>query len=252
MAKKLRGSKHIKHSAKQRVSKKTSAEQRIPSGIPGLDRLIEGGFISGSSNLVCGGVGAGKTIFCTQFLLEGLNAGENCMFITLEEQPHDIMNDVARFKWDLKKYVDSKKLILEYRDPFQVSDISAALIEKINEHKIKRAVIDSTSILGQYFKDPFDVRKELFKLINGLKNTGVTALLTSEIAEDGHKLSRFGVEEFLTDGVIALRNMGLSGELGRSLHIKKMRRTNHSEDVHTIKIGKDGIKVLEAERGIKF
>ncbi len=250
--KRAMGIKRAKHSGKM-VSKKLSQQvERTPSGIPGLDKLIEGGFVAGSSNLVCGGVGAGKTIFSVQFLLDGLKRGEKCMYITLEENPSDITKDVSRFGWDVKKFVDSKKLIIEYRDPFQVADISAALIDKINEHKVERVVVDSISVIGQYYKDPFDVRKELFKLINGLKGTGATALLTSEMPEEGKALTRFGVEEFIVDGVLILRSVGLTGELARSIHIKKMRRTFHSEDIHSLKFTNDGIKILPAERGIRL
>ena len=243
MAKK-QGWKKAKHSEKHRASKKSSlGAERVPTGIPGLDKLIEGGFIPGSSNLICGGTGAGKTIFCIQFLLDGLRKGENCLFLTLEEQPHDVISDVARFEWDLKKHKDSGKLILEYRDPFQAADFSAALIDKINEHKVSRVVVDSVSILGLYFKDPFEVRKELFKLVNSLKSAGVTALLTSEIPEDSKGLSRFGVEEFLTDGVVILNYLGLGGGSYRSLQIRKMRRTTHGMDIYPFDLSKNGISV---------
>ena len=90
---------------------KSSDLERIPSGIPGLDELIEGGFLKGSTNLVSGAAGTGKTIFCSQFIWEGLQRGESCMFITLEERPEDIMGDVKRFGWDFDKYIEEKKLL---------------------------------------------------------------------------------------------------------------------------------------------
>ncbi len=92
--------------------------ERIPSGIPGLDRLIEGGLIKGSTTLVSGAAGTGKTIFCAQFLfMEGLKKGEICMFITLEEKPEDIIGDVKRFGWNLEKYVEEKKLYFRLSRP---------------------------------------------------------------------------------------------------------------------------------------
>src|SRR3989344_2765808 len=207
---------------------------RIPTGIPVLDKLIEGGFVKGSTILVSGGAGTGKTIFSMQYLLEGLKNGENCMFITLEETPEDLVADVARFGWDLQKHVQSKKLLIEYHDPFQMTDITSLLVEKINEKKISRIVIDSTSLFGLYFKDPFEVRKQLFKLLMGLKGTNATSVLTSELSEEEKKLSRFGVEEFIVDGVIVLHYLGVGEATYNNVEVRKMRRTNHAKGTFQI------------------
>jgi len=226
---------------------KTNDFERIPSGIPGLDPLMEGGFIKGSTNLVSGAAGTGKTIFCTQFLLEGLKKGETCMFITLEEKPQDIINDVKRFGWDLQKYVDEKKLFLEFQDPFQITDITSPLLDKIQQHKIQRVVLDSTTIFELYYKDPADIRKQLFKLLTGLKSIGVTSILTSELPEETKMLGKFGVEEFVVDGVIVLHFLGLGEATFFSLQIRKMRRTNHGKDTYPMAISDKGIEVKKME-----
>jgi len=230
------------------MPKATSKDfERIPTGIPGLDKLIEGGFVKGSTILVSGAAGTGKSIFCAQFLLEGLKKGENCMFITLEERPEDIIGDVKRFGWDFQKHVDSKKLILEYQDPFQITDITSPLLDKIKEHKIERVALDSTAVFGMYYKEAFEVRKQLFKLLNGLKDIGVTSVLTSELPEESKRLGKFGVEEFIVDGVILLHFLGIGEKNYHSLQIRKMRRTNHEKDVYPMEIGKDGIIVRKIE-----
>lgn len=221
--------------------------ERIPSGIPGLDKLIEGGFVKGSTILVSGAAGTGKSIFCAQFLMEGLKKGENCMYITLEQRPEDIIGDVKRFGWDFQKHIDSKKLILEYQDPFQITDITSPLLDKIKEHKIERVVVDSTAVFGMYYKEAFEVRKQLFKLLNGLKDIGVTSVLTSELPEEAKTLGKFGVEEFVVDGVILLHFLGIGEKNYHSLQIRKMRRTNHEKDIYPMEIGKDGIIVRKIE-----
>jgi circadian clock protein KaiC len=217
--------------------------ERIPSGIPGLDPLMEGGFIKGSTVMVSGAAGTGKTILCTQFLLEGLKKGEVCMFITLEEKPQDIINDVKRFGWDLQKYVDDKKLYLEFQDPFQITDITSPLLDKIQQHKIQRVAIDSTAVFELYYKEPAEVRKQLFKLLTGLKGIGVTSMLTSELPEETKMLGKFGVEEFIVDGVIVIRyNEYATGATPPlSLNIRKMRRTSHSRMSVPMEITKEGI-----------
>jgi len=216
---------------------------RIPTGIPGLDKLIEGGFIKGSTILLSGGTGTGKTILSLQFLLEGLKRGENCMYISLEQKPDDVVNDVMRFGWNLEEYVKKKELLVEYHDPFKITDITSPLIDKIKDHKIHRIVIDSTSVMGLYFKDAFEVRKQMFKLINGLKEVGVTSVLTAELPEENKKLSRFGVEEFVVDGVIILQFLGLGGKSSFNMQVRKMRRTEHKKESYPFEIGKTGIKI---------
>lgn len=231
------------------MPKKTSTEdfERIPSGIPGLDPLMEGGFIKGSTTLVSGAAGTGKTILCTQFLLEGLKKGEICMFITLEEKPEDIINDVKRFNWNLQKYVDEKKLFLEFQDPFQITDITSPLLDKIQQHKIQRVAIDSTAVFALYYKEPSEIRKQLFKLLTGLKGIGVTSIITSELPEETKKLGKFGVEEFVVDSVIVLHFLGLGERTFFNLQIRKMRRTNHGKDTYPMEIGSKGIEVKKVE-----
>jgi len=228
------------------MPKRKSADEfeRIPSGIPGLDRLIEGGFVKGSTVLVSGAAGTGKTIFCTQFLMEGLKKGEICMFITLEERPEDIIGDVKRFNWDLQKYVDDKKLFLEFQDPFQITDITSPLLDKIQQHKIQRVAIDSTAVFEMYYKEAAEVRKQLFKLLTGLKSIGVTSVLTTELPEESKTLAKFGVEEFVVDGVIVLHYLGIGESVYNSLQVRKMRRTKHEKDVFPMEINdREGIVV---------
>jgi KaiC/GvpD/RAD55 family RecA-like ATPase len=227
------------------MPKKSKADdfERIPSGIPGLDELMEGGFVKGSTNLVSGPAGTGKTIFCSQFIMEGLKNGETCMFITLEETPEDIMNDVKRFGWDFRKYIDDKKLFLDFQDPFQMTDITSPLLDKIQQHNIQRVAIDSTAAFELYYKEPAEIRKQLFKLLTGLKTIGVTSIITSELPEETKTLGKFGVEEFVVDGVIRMDFIGLGGSASFNLQVRKMRRTSHSKESFPYDISDNGIKI---------
>jgi KaiC/GvpD/RAD55 family RecA-like ATPase len=236
---KIRKSKRTK-SKKKRLTKpkilKAIKLERIATGIRGLDRLLEGGFVKGSSVLVSGPAGTGKTIFCAQFIWEGLKRGDTCLFITLEERPEDILGDIERFGWDFTKYIKEKKLYLTYKDPFQITDITSPLLDEIKEKKIQRVAIDSTAVFGMYYKEPFEIRKQLLKLLNGLKDTGVTSLLTSELPEESVTLAKFGVEEFIADGVIILHFLGIGESSYHSLQVRKMRRTKHDKDVYPMEI----------------
>lgn len=219
--------------------------ERVSSGIKGLDALINGGFVQGSATLISGGAGTGKTIFCLQYVWDGLQKGENCMYITLEEKPEDIIGDAVGFGWDLKKYVDNGQLKIEYKDPFKVTDLTTPLINELKETGVQRVVVDSTSTMGLYFKDNFEVRKQLFKLLNAIKGNGMTAVVTAEIVDHGTKISRFGVEEFATDAVIVLRSILLGTESSRTLEVRKMRRTKVMGGTHTFDFKKNGIEVTD-------
>ncbi len=218
---------------------------RVETGVSGLDKLIEGGLVKGSTTLVTGGPGTGKTIFCSQFVMCGLKKGEICLYVTFEESPEDIKLDGRNFGWDFDIFARKKQLFIEYRDPFQMTDIVTPLMERIKKDRIQRVVIDSTSLFGLYFKHPFEIRKQLYKLVMALKSTGATTVLTAEIPDDnGSKLSRFGVEEFVADAVIVLGINELAPKSPSTLKIVKMRRTSHPKISYPFDITNKGITFI--------
>ena len=218
--------------------------KRIKSGIPGLDGLIEGGLVQGSVTMVTGSTGCGKTIFGTQFLWHGLQKGETCVYITLEEDPTDIKEDVRNFGWDFVKYEKKGLCKIIYHDPAQVNNLPSVMMEEISKLRANRLVIDSSSVLGLNIEKPSQIRRRLFALISALKtHDGCTALVLSEVPEDSKALSRWGVEEFVVDGVIVLNYLGIGEEYNRSLMIRKMRRTDHGKDIYPFEITDKGISV---------
>jgi circadian clock protein KaiC len=128
-----------------------------------------------------------------------------------------------------------------------MTDITSPLLDKIKEHGIQRVVVDSTAVFEMYYKEPAEVRKQLFKLLAGLKEIGTTSLLTSELPEESSTLAKFGVEEFIVDTVIILHFLGIGEENYNSLQIRKMRRTNHKKDVFPMEITDKGIVVKQIQ-----
>ena len=223
--------------------------ERITTGIPGLDELLEGGFIKSSTILVTGGTGTGKTTFCAQFILEGLKKGEPGIYITLEEDPRDIKRDSKRYGFDFETYEKSATFKFIYQNPFEVSDISSKIENAISSINARRVVLDPISIMGMYIKDPVVLRKRLFEIIGLLKKTGATTLIVSEIPDNeigergGGSLSREGVAEFVVDGVIVLNLFGLGVGITRSILIRKMRTTKHGTEVYPMDITNRGIVI---------
>jgi circadian clock protein KaiC len=226
--------------------------ERVESGIPGFDKLIEGGFVKGSVNLIAGRVGTGKTIFCCQYILHGLRKGESCVYVTLEESVEEILSDVSVFGWDneFRKYIDKGKLIFIEEFPASFAELRDIVVDLIRRVGAKRFALDSLSVATMGWEvstlDRGKIRRELFDFISALKKEGVTSLLIAEIPSEGSGLSRFGFEEFVVDGIIVLYYLeyAIKG-VTRSLTVRKMRRTKHATEIYPFEITKDGIVVKE-------
>jgi KaiC/GvpD/RAD55 family RecA-like ATPase len=234
---------------------------RIATGIKGLDELMEGGFPEGRSVLLSGACGTGKTIFCSQYLFNGAKKySEPGVYVTLDERPDLIRQDVMRFGWDFRKLEEEKMLQIidgsiakigipseeEFSMPSTGFDLDKLLLEIVRATKrigAKRLVIDSIPSLGLNYNNEADVRNAILKLSYVLMRSGVTSLVTSEVIEGENKFGKYGVEEYVVDGVIVLHYMGIGTQSNRTLHIRKMRATKHSEDLHPIEIGNSGIVV---------
>jgi len=237
---------------------------RVKTNIPGFDELVEGGLPEGRSFLVSGGTGTGKTIFATQFLINGIKLGEPGVYLTLDERPELIREDMQRFGWNLRKMEDDGLLKIvdgtmaklgmpsdeEFSLPATGFDLDKLLLElmrAIKKVKAKRVVLDSIPALGFNFENEHEVRKAVLKIVYLLSRAGVTTVFTTEINEDSKQLGKYGVEEFVADGVIVLHYMGIGTQSNRTLHIRKMRATKHSEDLHPIQITESGMKIHKVE-----
>ena len=143
--------------------------KRIKTGIPGLDGLMEGGLVQGSSYLVTGGTGTGKTTFACQFLWQGLQQGDSVVYITLEEDPQDIKEDAILFGWDFAPFEKKGLCKIIYHDPAQVNNLGTIMMNEIAALKAKRLVIDSTAVMGLTMDTHSQVRRRIYSLINALK-----------------------------------------------------------------------------------
>jgi KaiC/GvpD/RAD55 family RecA-like ATPase len=227
--------------------------EKVPTGIPGLDELLKGGIPRSSSVLVSGGAGCGKSIFSMQFIVEGARQfKESGLYVTLESNPKNIIWDMSSFNWDIRALQDSRmmniyRLKLGYnKDPKMVEERIDEEIEiisqKVKEIRAKRLVIDSTTSMGIWFDRPI-LRAMLFRFVDYLKELDCTTILTSETRNTKDKLSAFGVEEFVTDGVIAL----FLTPPHRSIFVRKMRGTSHDKNAHPFEIDQNGIIVKPKE-----
>ncbi|MDE5111044.1 MAG: circadian clock protein KaiC, partial [Trichodesmium sp. St7_bin2_1] len=229
--------------------------EKIKTMIEGFDDISHGGMPVGRTTLVSGTSGTGKTLFATQFLYNGIiYFDEPGVFVTFEESPQDIIKNACSFGWNLQQLVDDGKLFIldaspdpEGQDIVGNFDLSA-LIERIQyavlKYQAKRVSIDSvTAVFQQYDAAPV-VRREIFRLVARLKQVGVTTIMTTERVEEYGPVARFGVEEFVSDNAVIVRN-ALEGERRRrTIEILKLRGTTHMKGEYPFTITNDGVNIF--------
>jgi KaiC/GvpD/RAD55 family RecA-like ATPase len=225
---------------------------RVPTGIPGLDGLTEGGLPRGRITLVTGTAGSGKTTFGVQFLWSGaVQHGEPGAYVTLEEEALDLQQEMGRYGWDLKRLEEEKRFcIIQSPVPFEVAGVSVSmddLLDTIHSKAVaidaKRIVFDSVAALGLPYSDPVRLRRDLHRLCAMLRELGCTALLLTERPEEENRITRYDIEQFVAQGVIVLH----LSRTYRGIEIRKMRGTKHDTNVHTLRITDKGIVVNPGE-----
>ncbi len=223
-------------------------KERIETGIPGLDQLIGGGLIPNSLTLLTGTTGTGKTISSSQFIYYGVkDFNQPGVYVSFEEPVDNIKENCLDFGWDFEPLERKGKVVFVRYDPFHVEDIYELIETNIKKIEAKRVVIDSISALGLYVRDIPDIRRMVFNISLLLRKLGCTSILVSETLPAQGSLSRFGVEEFVTDNVIVYYYTRTGSQFSRSLTIWKMRGSKHSNKLHPYAITKEGIIVYSKE-----
>ncbi|MCC6039595.1 MAG: AAA family ATPase [Thermofilum sp.] len=216
-----------------------STDLFAPTGIPGLDEILGGGFLRGKTYLVAGEAGCGKTIFSIQFLIHGALIGEPGLYIAIDEPTNQLLRGLRLFGWDLGDLISSRRLMFldmrthfskiylrderKHIEPRYIIEQILAAARKINA---KRLVIDPIAplVYGGKEEDVLYAREFLREMVFAIEKTGeLTTIMTSEIPTGSSKLSRFGVEEFLASGIIVLGIEEIYGNVERVMYIRKAR-----------------------------
>jgi circadian clock protein KaiC len=214
---------------------------KVLTGVPGFDVIANGGLPKGRCTLIAGTAGSGKTIFGIQYLVAGaMEHGQAGVVVTFEESPAELARNVLSLGWDLFRLTEENKLAFVDASPepgefvveagsYDLSGLLARVEHAVQKVGGERVVMDSIGAVFPQFSDPNTVRQELHRVAAGLRQMGVTTVITAERNEEYGPVSRFGIEEFVADNVVILRNQLEQEKRRRTIEVLKYRGTTHQK-----------------------
>jgi circadian clock protein KaiC len=243
----------VKRTTRELLRRELLPLEKTPTGIPGFDEISEGGLPKGSTTIVCGGAGCGKTMFGIEFLVRGAQEyNEPGVLMAFEETPEDIARNVASLGFDIEALADKKKLFLDFIsvEPHEIQEsgdydlegLFIRLQSAVDAVGAKRVMFDTLEALFSGFKNPGILRAEFRRLFRWLKDRGLTTVITAERGEG--TLTRHGLEEYVSDCVILLDHRIKDQISARRLRIVKYRGTKHGADEYPFLIDERGMSIL--------
>jgi circadian clock protein KaiC len=239
------------------MSQNTSPVGKLPTGITGFDLIGDGGLPRGRATLIAGTAGSAKTVFATQFLAAGITEhGDAGVFVTFEDGVDDIRRNMRGFGWDIEAWERDGKWAFVDASPHPdgggvvVGDYDLGGLMARIEHAVRRVgatrvSLDSLNALFVQYREHQLLRGELFRITRALKEMGLTVVFTGERTEEYGEVSRHGLEEFVADNVVILRNLLADERRRRTIEILKMRGTSHQRGEFPFTVTTDrGIVVL--------
>lgn len=229
------------------VQEVTILSNRVPTGIVGLDEMIEGGFPRGSLILLVGSPGSGKTIASAHFLYHGAkNLNENGIYVSFAERRDFFLDNMKRVGLDFETLENEGKfkfLDLMTTNEAAVGSTLSMVFREVIAIGAKRLVIDSFTAMAQAFKNKIDARIILQLIDKIMRQTGCTTLVLVELST-GNKMIGLGFEEFVADGIIQFETIEEKEGIRKRAVILKMRGTNHSHHYNNIVISDKGISLM--------
>ena len=241
----------------QKKKAKPPASKTLPkasTGIQGLDEITGGGFPRGRPTLISGGAGSGKTLFGLEFLVRGATQyNEPGVFMSFEESTQDLAKNAASLGFNLDRLVADKKLFVDYvhierseiaeTGEYDLDGLFIRIADAVQRVGARRVVLDTMEALFGELPNPGILRAETHRLFGWLKEKGLTTIITAE-RDRPDKLTRHGIEEFVSDCVILL-DLRVREEIStRRLRIVKYRGSSHGTNEYPFLIDEHGISVL--------
>lgn len=222
-----------------------ASEKRVSIGSHDIDYLLHGGVLEGSTTLLAGMTGTGKSSLCLAFLMDGLKHDENCLFVGFEESENQLKRNAKSFGWNIDLHIKKGSLIMLCSFPHEklLEEHLQHIKEIVESKNCTRVVIDSLTAVSHSYSYPEFIG--FTRRLNGyLKSVGCTVVLTmvnsSLISDDSNQQSLIST---ITDNLITMRHVEMQGELQQVLNVVKIRGSTHSKDLVEYEITSDGLKI---------
>ena len=225
--------------------------ERIPTGVERLDTMLGGqGFFRGSSILVSGTAGTGKSSLAARFAAAACNRGEQALYFSFEESPQQIMRNMGSIGIDLRSPAENG--LLHFRSvrasSFGMEIHLSMMVKAMNDINPTVVAIDPISNLSSV-GDEKEVKETLTRLIDYMKMKGITSFFT-DLTFGGNALEKTqNAISSLMDTWILLRDIELNGERNRGMYVLKSRGMPHSNQIREFLITNDGLQLVDAYIG---
>ncbi len=242
---------------------------RVPSGIKGLDELLGGGFPEGRCILLVGSPGAGKTTFALQYLYHGAVRGETGLYVSLDEQPDLVKQNLASYNWDIDGMEKKGKLLFMdasglrrtkaretglggqpdsgLTEVVDFPELIKTITKVVEGESVQRIALDPITSLMLRYVEELRKRRATISFFDALADSGSTSLITSEL-KTSLMDRRFQLEEFLSHGVVLLHTLLHEGNIVRAVQIEKMRGISHDTQIRPYQFGSTGIEVFPRDK----
>jgi circadian clock protein KaiC len=223
----------------------TPTPERLRTGIRGLDDMIETGWLRGTSTLVVGPSGAGKTMLGLHFLRAGVEDGEAGLLVNFQETPAQLRREMHSLGWPANELLQPGKLGMLYTSPVElhIDTIVAELFERIERHNVQRVVIDALGDLEASARDPQRFTDYMYALTQRLAALNVTSMLTLEATLPHNPQLGVGRDVSpMTDNILRL-DMEFDQDLTRTVRVVKARGSAHDGKQHALHISREGLIV---------
>ena len=230
------------------IRREQRADQRQPrlkTGIAKLDELLGDGIPRGSSLLLSGVAGTGKTALCLEFVYRGAQLGEKGIVFSFEETEERLRAAARGLGWDLDAEIERGlvEIVFIPQTDIMVEGHLLMMHERIAAMNAQRVVVDSVSVFLHKIEDARDVREKVFQLASIIQNQQAVGFFATDVPYGSSQISRFGVEETVVDGVLVLSSTEEGFERRRYLEVYKLRNTAHLKGRHSMTIGAGGVTV---------
>jgi circadian clock protein KaiC len=225
------------------------SSERLSTGIKGLDKMTYGGLIKGSSTLINGGSGTGKTLIGLQFLVAGALLGEPGVFVSFKEDPQLLKKNAAAFGWDIEKFEQEKLMKILYVLAYQ-SDINeiAQKIRYLNKMiGTKRIVIDDINGFKSILPHDTLVTEYIYNSSKYFASRNITSIFISDVPEFTGSSTISGDETFFfMDSIILLRYVEIKSKIKKAISVLEIKGSDHDKEIRELDITDKGIKVKKA------